>query len=87
MKLRVPHTFALLFGLIVLAAALTHVIPAGEYGRVERAGRQVVDAGSYRPVAGRPAGVGEVFLAWPRGSRPPPTSSSSSSWWRALSTW
>jgi len=66
-RLRVPHTFALLFGLIVVAAALTHVIPAGEYGRVERAGRQVVQAGSYRPVAGHPAGVGEVFLAWPRG--------------------
>ena len=43
MKLRVPHTFALLFGLIVLAAAATHVLPAGEYGRVERGGRRVVE--------------------------------------------
>ena len=67
MKLRVPHTFALLFGLIVLAAAATHVLPAGEYGRVERGGRRVVEPGSYRAVAARPAGPAEVFLAWPRG--------------------
>ncbi len=67
MKLRVPHTFALLFGLIVLAAAATHVLPAGEYARVERGGRRVVEPGSYRPVAAQPAGAAEVFLAWPRG--------------------
>lgn len=67
MKLRVPHTFALLFGLIVLAALATHVLPAGEYGRVERGGRRVVEPGSYHAVAAQPAGLAEVFLAWPRG--------------------
>lgn len=67
MKLRVPHTFALLFGLIVLAALVTHLLPAGEYARVERGGRRVVEPGSYHAVAARPAGPAEVFLAWPRG--------------------
>jgi uncharacterized ion transporter superfamily protein YfcC len=66
-RLRVPHTFVLLLLLVALAAIATHVIPAGEYTRVERDGRQVVDPASYRAVAARPAGPGEVLLAWPRG--------------------
>ena len=35
MKPRVPHTFALLFGLVVVAAIATHWIPAGQYERQE----------------------------------------------------
>jgi len=34
LRLRVPHTFVLLFGLVVLAALLTQVVPAGRYERV-----------------------------------------------------
>ena len=67
MKLRVPHTFVLLFGLVVVAAALTHVVPAGRYERVEVAGRKVVDPSSYARVAPEPAGIADVFLAYPRG--------------------
>jgi uncharacterized ion transporter superfamily protein YfcC len=67
MRLRVPHTFALLFGLIALAAIATHWIPAGEFERVEIEGRQVVEPGSYAPSDAPAAGVAEVFLAFPRG--------------------
>ena len=67
MKLRVPHTFVLLFALVGLAAVATHFLPAGEYQRTEVGGRQLVDPESYRPIAAQPAGLGDVFLAWPRG--------------------
>lgn len=67
MKLRVPHTFVLLFALVALAAIATHVLPAGEYLRTEVEGRKLVDPESYRPIPAHPAGLGDVFLAWPRG--------------------
>ena len=60
MKLRVPHTFALLFGLVALAALATHWIPAGQFERVEHAGRLLVEPGSYAPVAARPNAGSDV---------------------------
>ena len=56
MKLRVPHTYALLFGLIVLAAVATHWIPAGSFDRVEHQGRELVEPESLPPRGGRPGG-------------------------------
>ncbi|MBR1850811.1 MAG: YfcC family protein [Bacteroidales bacterium] len=48
---RIPHTFTIVFALIVIAAALTWVLPAGEFARhtVEVGGssREVVDGGSF----------------------------------------
>ncbi len=67
MKPRVPHTFALLFGLVVLAAVATHFIPAGTFDRVELQGREIVDPDSFHHVDAHPAGVTEVFLAFPKG--------------------
>jgi uncharacterized ion transporter superfamily protein YfcC len=66
-KLRVPHTFVILFVLTMAAALLTHVIPAGQYDRVERAGRKVVEPSSYHLVPDKPATLGDVALAYPRG--------------------
>lgn len=68
MKLRVPHTFVLLFALVALAAAATHLLPAGKYARVPGpGGRLLVDPHSYRTVPAHPAGVADVLLAYPRG--------------------
>lgn len=67
MKSRIPHTYVLLIGLILLAALSTWIIPAGSYDRVVDRGREVVDPQSYHPVEARPAGPGAVFLAFPRG--------------------
>ena len=67
MRLRVPHTFVLLFALTVIAALATHFVPAGQYDRVEKDGRRVVDADSYRAVEAHPAGVGDVVMAYPKG--------------------
>jgi uncharacterized ion transporter superfamily protein YfcC len=64
---RVPHTWVLLAGLALCAAIATHLVPAGEYARVERDGRLLVDAESYRVVEPRPATAGDLALAFPRG--------------------
>ena len=64
---RFPHTYVLLLSLVAVAAVLTHVIPAGSFERMEKGGRHLVVPGSYAAQAARPAGVGEVFMAWPRG--------------------
>lgn len=64
---RMPHTFVLLFALVILAAVATHFIPAGEYNRIEQSGRKLVDPASYHRVESRPAGVTDVFMAYPRG--------------------
>jgi uncharacterized ion transporter superfamily protein YfcC len=67
MKRRVPHTYVLLFSLLLIASASTYFIPAGEYTRIERDGRQLVDPASYHRVASNPAGLDDVFMAFPKG--------------------
>lgn len=66
---RLPHPFVLLFGGILAAAALTHVVPAGEYARRADAatGRALVDPSTYHAVAADPATLMDVLRAVPRG--------------------
>jgi len=64
---RFPHTYVLLLSLIAVAAVLTHVIPAGSFERIEQGGRRLVVPGSYAVGVDHPAGIGDVFMAWPRG--------------------
>lgn len=66
MKAKIPHTYVLLFSLMVIAAVSTWVIPAGSYDRITREGRELIDAKSYHPVAAKPAGIPALFLAFPR---------------------
>src|SRR5690554_23590 len=62
---RFPTAYTILFGLIVLVAALTWIIPAGQYERVvdETVGRTVAVAGTYAEVASNPQGFVDVMLA------------------------
>lgn len=66
-RARFPHTWVLLAALAGVAALATWWIPAGEYARVERDGRLLVDPASYRAVEPDPAGAGDLLLAFPRG--------------------
>lgn len=68
-RVRFPHPLALLVGFIVLAAALSWVLPAGEYARREdpATGREVVVAGTYGRVDPAPVGPFEALVAIPRG--------------------
>ena len=67
--LRVPDPLTLLLGCVVIAAALSYVVPAGEYQRRDdpRTGRQVVVAGTYARVEARPVGLFDAMVAIPRG--------------------
>lgn len=62
-KFRFPDTAFLLFVIIVIVAALTYVIPAGQYERVfdEPTNRTLVQAGSYTLVDSNPTSITELF--------------------------
>jgi uncharacterized ion transporter superfamily protein YfcC len=67
MSRRFPHSFVLLFTLTALAAILTWFVPAGQFDRIEHAGRMLVVPGSYHHVTAQPASFWDILLAWPRG--------------------
>ena len=70
MKLgRFPHPLVLLTFFILLAAALSYVLPAGEFARRPDPAtqRDVVVAGSYHRVPATPVGPLDLLVALPRG--------------------
>ncbi|MDE0358250.1 MAG: YfcC family protein [Gammaproteobacteria bacterium] len=69
MKLRVPHPLVLLTAGVILAAAASYLLPAGEYERRddEATGRVVVVAGTYQEVERSPVNLFEAMVALPRG--------------------
>jgi len=66
---RMPHPLALLLGCVVLAAALSYILPAGEFERRPDAstGRNVVVPGSFHAVEPRPVGPFATLIAVPKG--------------------
>ena len=69
MRFQLPHPFVLLLAAVAVAAALTWIIPAGEYRRRTDpdSGRTLVIAGTYAPVSPTPIGVFPALMAVPRG--------------------
>src|SRR5262245_17116408 len=67
--MRLPHPILLLLGGVALAAALTWILPAGEYERRDdpATGRRVVVAGTYHRVPQTPVGAFRAVVAVPRG--------------------
>ena len=63
------HPLALLAVCILVAAALTYIVPAGEFERRDDAkiGRKVVVAGSYHRVAQNPVSPFQALVAVPKG--------------------
>ena len=68
-RLRFPHPFVILVAATLLAAALTWVLPAGEFDRRDDPAteRKVVVAGTLHPVPPHPAGLVAAVAAIPRG--------------------
>jgi uncharacterized ion transporter superfamily protein YfcC len=68
-RLRFPHSLTLLVVCILLAAVLTHILPAGEFQRHEdpSTGRTVVIAGTYAHVDPQPVGPFATLIAIPKG--------------------
>ena len=64
----VPNTYVIIFIMIVLAAIMTWIIPAGQFDRiVNEAGRTVVVPGSYHTVESAPVGLVGIFFAIEQG--------------------
>lgn len=66
-KMAFPHTLIIILIMIVFAAILTYLIQAGQYDRIEVAGRKVVDPASYHTVPSNRATPFDIFVAIPAG--------------------
>ena len=68
-KLKLPHPLALLTGCVLLAAAASYVLPAGEFDRRDDpvTGRTLVVPGTYQAVESNPVNIFEAMVALPRG--------------------
>lgn len=68
-RLRMPHPVVLLLGGVALAAALTWVLPAGQFERSidPNTGREVVLAGTFTTMESAPLGLLAALMAVPRG--------------------
>jgi uncharacterized ion transporter superfamily protein YfcC len=66
---KLPHPLTLLVACVIIAAAFTHVLPAGQFDRRDdpAAGRKVVVAGTYHHVDVHPVGPFETIVAIPDG--------------------
>lgn len=64
---RMPHTYGILFFMMVLAAIASYLIPAGEFQREEVDGRTIVVSGSYQETESSPVGFFDLFTAIPKG--------------------
>lgn len=64
-RFRFPTAFTILFGLIILVAALTWIIPAGQYQRAVNPAlnREVPIAGTYAETASNPQTIFDVIMA------------------------
>lgn len=66
-KIKSPNTILILAGVLVVVALLTYIIPAGEYNRQEKDGRELVVPGSYKTVESNPQFIDEVLTVPIRG--------------------
>lgn len=66
---KIPHTYVILFIMIVIAAVLTWVLPAGKFVRetVDGLSQPVVVPGSYQQVAQNGVGIWGIFKSIPLG--------------------
>ena len=64
----VPHTFVIIFSILIFITILTWIIPGGEYDRVVNdQGRTVVLANSFKYVESNPQGIFDLLMAPLRG--------------------
>lgn len=68
-RFNVPHTYVLIFGVIVLITILTYIVPAGLYEKVldPNTGRNIVDVNSFKYVENTPVSPFGMIQAIPKG--------------------
>lgn len=62
-KIKLPNTLVLIFSIMLLTAVLTWILPGGEYERIEKENREIIDPESYREIDSIPQGLGAVLQA------------------------
>mgnify|MGYP001027958782 CR=1 FL=1 len=62
-KTKLPHTLVLIYLMVVLTAIATWIIPGGQYDRIEKDGRNIPVAGSFRFSEHRPQGLGALLIS------------------------
>lgn len=64
-RLKMPHTYVIIFAIVVLAAVMANVIPAGEFDRVKDAtsGQMVVVADSFHYIEKTGCSIFEMFTS------------------------
>ena len=65
--LKIPNTYIILFIMILFAALLTWIVPAGEFNRVESEGRMLIENGTYHAVDKSPVNLFDIFVSIPKG--------------------
>lgn len=70
-KFKVPHTYVILFSIVLIVAIGTYLIPAGQFERVkdEATGRTVVDPDSFHYVDSNPTKFFDIFQSIPNGMK------------------
>lgn len=68
-KFKVPHTYVILFAVIIVMSLLTYVIPAGEFDRVkdEATGRTIVNPAAFHSVDENRTEFFDLFQSIPKG--------------------
>ncbi len=61
------NIYGLIFAIMVFMAALTYLLPAGQYDTIEKDGRTYTVAGSYHRVDSNPQGIGAILTAPAKG--------------------
>lgn len=61
------NIYGLIFSIMLVVAALTWLMPAGQYNTIEKDGRTYTVAGSYHQVSSSPQGLGAVLTAPAKG--------------------
>ncbi len=64
---KIPHPITMLFGIIVLATLLSHLLPAGIFDRVLVDGRMRVVPGTFRFTDSQGLSLMDMFRAFPKG--------------------
>ncbi|NMA80692.1 MAG: YfcC family protein [Jeotgalicoccus halophilus] len=67
MSQKFPHTYAILLFIVILGAALSYIIPAGEFDRQEVEDRVEVVSGSFHGVEQNPVSFLDLIMAIPTG--------------------
>lgn len=62
-----PDAFVIIFGILVLAAIATYIVPSGSFEREDVEGRSVVIEGTYAETEANPASIIDIFLAIQQG--------------------